>query len=73
MNGFSTLMLIFGALIFLAGLHLYKGHKNELLLWKVPDIKKFTKKETINVGKWTMISSIIPFILAIIGFFLDIQ
>ena len=28
--------------------------------------QKFTKEETIKVGKWTMISSIIPFILAAI-------
>lgn len=67
MSGFSILMIIFGFLIFLAGLYLYTGHKSELLLWKVPDIKKFTKEETINVGKWTMISSIIPFLLALLG------
>ncbi|MBR3162392.1 MAG: hypothetical protein IKF19_06655 [Bacilli bacterium] len=72
MNGFSCLMLIFSFLIFIAGLYLYTGHKNEVLLWKVPDIKKFTKEETKNVGKWTIIASIIPLILAIIGLFLDI-
>ena len=65
MNGFSCL-------IFIAGIYLYTGHKNELLLWKVHDIKKFTIEETKNVGKWTMIVSIIPLILAIIGLFLDI-
>ena len=72
MNGFSILMFIFGALIFLAGLYLFTGHKNEVLLWKVPDIKKFTKEETINVGKWTMISSVVPLILGIIGLFFNI-
>ncbi len=70
MSGFSILMFIFGALIFLAGLYLFTGHKNEVLLWKVPDIKKFTIEETKNVGKWTMIASIIPFIFAIIGLFI---
>lgn len=68
MYGFSILMIIFGILIFLAGLYLFTGHKNEVLLWKVPDIKKFTIEETKNVGKWTMIVSIIPFVLAILGF-----
>ena len=68
MYGFSILMIIFGILIFLAGLWLFTGHKNEVLLWKVPDIKKFTIEETKNVGKWTMIASLIPFILAILGF-----
>ena len=72
MNGFSCLMFIFAFLIFIAGIYLYTGHKNELLLWKVHDIKNFTKKETKNVGKWTMISSLAPLILAIIGLFLDI-
>ena len=73
MNGFSCLMFIFGLLIFLAGLYLFTGHKNELLLWKVPDIKKFTMSEVKNVGKWTMIVSIVPIIIAIIALFLDIN
>lgn len=72
MSGFSILMFIFGLLVFLAGLYLYTGHKNELLLWRVHDIKKFTIEETIEVGKWTMISSIILFLLAIIGFLLGV-
>lgn len=72
MNGFSCLMFIFSILIFIAGLYLYTGHKSELLLWKVHDIKKFTKEETKNVGKWTLIAGLIPLALAIIGLFLDI-
>ena len=67
MNGFSILMIIFGLLIFLSGLYLFTGHKSELLLWKVHDIKKFSKEDTIKVGKWTMISSCIPFLLGILG------
>ncbi len=72
MNGFSCLMLIFSILIFLAGLYLYTGHKNEVLLWKVHDIKKITIEEVKNIGKWTIITSIIPLILSILGLFLDI-
>ena len=72
MNGFSIFMLIFSVLIFLAGLYLYTGHKNEVLLWKVHDIKKFTIEQTKNVGKWTMIASIVPLIIAVLGLFLDI-
>ena len=72
MNGFSCLMFIFALLIFIAGIYLYTGHKNELLLWKVHDIKKFTIEETKNVGKWTIIAGLVPLILAIIGLFLDI-
>ncbi len=67
MNGFSVLMFIFGLLVFLAGLYLYTGHKNELLLWRVQDINKISMKEVKEIGKWTMISSIIQFTLAILG------
>lgn len=72
MNGFSILMLIFGTLIFLAGLYLYTGHRSELLVWKGPDVKKMPMEDLKKLGKWTMISSLVPFILAIIGLFLDI-
>ena len=71
MYGLSILMLIFAILVFLCGLYLFTGHKNELLLWKVHDIKKFTIKETKNVGKWTMIASLIPFIIAVLGYLLE--
>ena len=60
-------MFIFGLSILLCGLYLYTGHKSELLLWKVHDIKKFTIEQTKNVGKWTMITSIIPFLIGILS------
>lgn len=63
---FSILMIIFGLLIFLAGLYTYKGHNSELLLWKGHN-KNATKKELKNVGMWIMIASLVPFILAILG------
>ena len=59
-------MFIFAFIVFLCGLYLFTGHKSELLLWKVHDIKKFTIEETKNVGKWTIISSIIIFIIGIV-------
>ncbi len=67
MYGFSVLFFIFGFLIFLAGLYIYTGHKSELLLWKTHNVEKLTLKELKHIGKWTMISSIIPIILAILG------
>ncbi len=72
MNGFSCLMLIFSILVFLSGLYIYTGHKNEVLLWRVHDLSKITKSELQNIGKWTMITSIIPFIFFIIGFFIEV-
>ena len=41
MNGFSIFMFIFAGLILIAGLVLYTGHKDEVLLWKVQNIKEF--------------------------------
>ena len=67
MDGLTVLMLVFSFLIMLAGLYLYTGHKSELLLWKTHNVKKMTKSEVQNVGKWTMISSVIPLITALIS------
>lgn len=66
MNGFSILMFIFSLGIFLAGLYLFTGHNSELLLWKTYR-KDTPKEEIVNVGKWTMISSLVPLILGILG------
>ena len=63
---FSIFMILFGILIFLAGLYIYKGHNSELLLWKGYN-KNATKEELKNTGMWVMISSIVPFVLAILG------
>ena len=71
MTSFSILMVIFGICVFFVGLYAFRGHKIQLLSWKTA-YKNLTKSEWKNIGKWTMIVSIIPFILAIIGFFLDI-
>ena len=72
MNGFSCLMLIFGILILLSGLYIYKGHNSELLLWKGYK-KNRSKDELKQIGKWVMITSIIPLLLSIIGVLLDNQ
>ena len=67
MNGFSILMFIFSFFILICGIYLFTGHKNEILLWKVHDIKNFTIEQTKNVGKWTMIASLVPLVLGILG------
>lgn len=71
MNAFSFFMIIFGILILIAGLYIYKGHDAKILLWKA-HYNNLTKSELKNIGKWTMITSVIPFIISIIGLFLDI-
>lgn len=72
MIGFSILMIIFGLLIFIAGLYIYKGHNSELLLWKGYN-KNATKQELKTVGMWTMIASFVPFILAILGIIFNFE
>lgn len=66
MVAFSILMIVFGVLIFIAGLYIYKGHNSEILLWRGYN-KNATKKELKNIGMWTMVSSLVPFVLAILG------
>lgn len=70
MNGFSTLFFIFGFCVLLTGLYMYRGHKLELIAWKAA-FKGLNKDGWKNVGKWTMISSIIIFLIAIIGLIFD--
>lgn len=71
MNSFSILMFIFGFCIFLAGLYIYTGHRSELLLWKGPNPKNMSLKDLKKVGMATMISSLLPVILGIIGIIFD--
>ena len=72
MIGFSILMLIFSTLIFISGLYIYKGHNSELLIWKGHK-KNASKKELENIGMWTMIASLVPFILAILGIIFNFE
>ncbi len=71
MNGFSILMFIFGTLTLLVGLYMFTGHKIELLSWKAA-FKNISIKEWKNIGKWTMITSIFVFVVAIIGWIFKI-
>ena len=78
MNGFSCLMLAFSILILIAGIYLFTFNSKDkkhsfasVLLWKVPDITTLSNDDIRKAGKWTMIVSIIPLILALVGLFLD--
>lgn len=64
-------MFIFSFSILIVGLYMYWGHKLDILTMRAA-YQNLTKDEWKNIGKWTMISSIIPLILAIVGLFLDI-
>lgn len=71
LNGFSILMFIFGSLVFLAGLYIYKGHNSELLMWKGFN-PNATKKDLKTTGGWIMIVSGIIFTIGILGIVLKI-
>ena len=72
MNGFSILMLIFSICIFLCGLYMYTGHKMEIMTFRAA-FKNLNKSEWKNIGKWTMIASILVFIISIIGYIFNFQ
>ena len=72
MNGFSILMFIFGICIILVGLYMFTGHKLGILTER-PAFKNLKKEEWKNIGKWTMIVSIIPIILAVLGLIFNIE
>ena len=71
MYGFSILMSVFASLVLLIGFYMYKGHKVELLTARAA-FQNLTKEEWKNIGKWTMITSIGVYLLAVIGFFFKI-
>lgn len=66
MNGFSILMFIFAVSVFLIGLYMFTGHKLDILSLRV-EFKNLNINDWKNIGKWTMITSILIFIIAIIG------
>ncbi len=72
MNGFSILMLIYGICILLVGLFMYGGNELKIISWKAA-FKGLNKSGWKNVGKWTMIVSLIPFILAILGIIFNFE
>ncbi len=71
MNGFSILMFIFGICVLLVGLYMFTGHKLKMIAWKAA-YKNVDKNGWKNIGKWTMFSSVIIFIIAILALIFDI-
>ena len=65
MSDFSIVMLIVGVSILLVGLYLFTGCKLSAIAWKEPYKSKWQQQFKV-IGKWMMIVSILPFILAII-------
>ena len=72
MSGFGILMLIFATCVLLTGFYMFTGHKIGLLEYRAA-FRNLTISEWKNIGKWTMISSIIIYILAILGIIFNFQ
>jgi len=58
-------MFIFATCVLLIGLYMFAGHEFKLVSWRVP-FKDIGESGWKTVGKWTMITSIFIFIIAII-------
>ena len=71
MNGLSILFFIFGICVFLVGLYAYTGHELSIMTYRAA-FRNLNKSQWKNIGKWTMIASIVIFGIAILGLFLDI-
>lgn len=72
MNGFFVIMFIFGLCVLIVGFYMFTGHEIFLLTGSAA-FKGLTKSEWKNIGKWTMISSVIIFVIAIIGWIFNFQ
>ena len=70
MSGFSIIFFIFGTCTLLVGLYMFTGHKLDIMTYRAA-FKNLNKSEWKNIGKWTMIASIIIYIIAVIGLFID--
>ena len=68
MNPYAIIMLIFGLLIFLAGISIYKG--NDALLAR-GYYKKGTKAYLKFVGKTTIVVSLAPILSGLISLIID--
>ena len=64
MNGVGLLFLIFGTCVLLVGFYMYKGHKLDMLTWRAA-YQNLRIDQWKNIGKWTMITSIFIFALAV--------
>ena len=72
MSGFGIFMLIFATMIFLIGLYMFTGHKVGVLEGRVA-FRNLTIDEWKKIGKYTMIVSILVFILGVVGIIFNFE
>ena len=66
MYEFGILMFIFALLTLLTGLYMFTGHKIGLLTGRAA-YRNLNKEDWIKIGKYTMFSSVIIFIVALLA------
>lgn len=72
MSNFSILMFIFATCVLLTGFYMFKGHKLSIIAWKAA-YKNVNKEGWINIGKWTMFTSIFIYLIALIALIFNFQ
>jgi len=63
MKNFGILMLIFAICLLFTGFYMYKGNEIGILTGRVA-FSSLDEKGWSNIGKWTMIVSLIIFLIA---------
>ena len=71
MSGFGIIMLIFATCVLLVGIYMYTGHKLEIMTIRAA-FRHLNKSEWKNLGKWTIITSIFIYVIALIGILLHL-
>lgn len=71
MSNFAILMFIFALLTLLVGLYMFRGNELKIISGRAAYIG-LNKSEWKKIGKWTIISSILIFIIGIIGLIFNI-
>jgi len=67
MSYFGVLMLIFGVSVLLVGLYMYSGHKLNIMTSRA-SFRNLDSEGWKQVGKWTMLTSLLIFLIALIAF-----
>jgi uncharacterized membrane-anchored protein len=63
-------MIVFGVLLFIAGLYIYTGHNSEILLWRGYNPNR-TKKELKQIGTGVIVIGLSPLISGITALFFE--
>ena len=72
MSGVGILFLIFATCVLLVGLYMFTGHELGIMTLR-PAFKNLTINDWKRIGKYTMLTSIFIYLLAIIALVLNFE